>query len=464
VQPFTLDIKEFPSMKALRLAAALVMALTLVVIAGPLSSFAANTYSTGFQVQNLSSSVANVTIAFYPQNNGTPSASVSTTIQPKSSALYATLPSSVTAGFTGGAVISSDQNVASLVNVIANGNFNYGDSYTGVTAGANSVTIPLLFKASFGFNTFFNVQNTGSAAASVSITYSGGGLGSPLTQGPFTIQPGSSTQFDQSANASLPAGFNGSAVVTSNQPVAAAVVEAGPTTLLAYNGFTSTSTAPVFPLVNANNSGFITGISLQNAGTSATNVTVSYTPSAAGAACTETQTIQPKGTAFFALNAFASSVAGENCANGAKFVGSGRVTANSANQPLVGVVNQLNSASNKAGSYNGANPAEATSAVVFPIIQDRFFGYFTGFSIVNVGSSATPVTCTFSGTGATQSVASLAPGATFTAVQQGAIANAYNGSGTCTASAAGAKIVGILNQVNPSATTDAFFVSNGINN
>ena len=445
-------------MKVLRLAAALVMALAVMVVTGPAATYAANTYSTGFQVQNLSNATANVTIAFYPQGSGTASASVNAAIPANAAATYATLPSAVAAGFTGGAVISSDQNVASLVNVIANGNFNYGASYSGVTAGAKSVQLPLLFKASFNFNTFFSVQNTSGTVANVTITYSNG-----ATQ-TAQIQPGSSTQFDQSNNASLPAGFNGSAVVTSDQDVAVAVVQAGPTTLLSYNGFATTSTTPVFPLINANNSGFITGISLQNAGTVATDVTVSYTHSSAGTDCTETQTIQPKGTAFFALNSFASSVAGENCANGATFVGSGKVTTNSASQPLVGIVNQLNSRTNKGGSYNGANPAEATSTVVLPIIQDRFFSYFTGFSITNVGDVATPITCNFSGSSATQSVASLAPGATFTAVQQGAIAANYNGSGTCTASAAGAKIVGVLNQVNPGAATDAFFVSNGINN
>jgi len=451
-------------MKAFRLAAALVMALAMVLVAGPRSTFAATTYSTGFQVQNLSSSVATVSIAFYAQGSSTASATVSTTIQPNAAATYATLPSSVTAGFTGGAVISSDQSVAAVVNVIANGNFNYGASYSGVSAGATTVQLPLLFKSYFNFNSFFNVQNTGSSAASVSITYSGGGLASPLTQGPVTIQPGSSTAFDQATNASLPAGFNGSAVITSDQPVAAAVVEVGPTTLLSYNGFTTSSTAPVFPLINTNNFGYQTGISLQNAGTSATAVTVSYSPSATGTACTETQTIPAKGTAFFAINAFVKTIAGENCADGVRFVGSAKVTANTASQPLVGIVNQLNSTGNKGGSYNGANPSEATATVVFPIIQDRFFGYFTGFSITNVGSVATPITCSFSNTAVTQTVASLAPGATFTTNQSNVIASGYNGSGRCTASANGAAIVGVLNQLNSSASTDAFFVSNGINN
>ena len=147
------------------------------------------------------------------------------------------------------------------------------------------------------------------------------------------------------------------------------------------------------PLINANNSGFITGIAMQNAGTQATDVTVSYTPSAAGAACTETKSVPAKGTAYFAVDSFATTQAGENCANGAVFVGSAKVTANSANQPLIAVVNQLNSRTNKGGAYDSFDSAAGTSTVVFPLIQDRVAGYFTGFSIVNVGTAVVESPC-----------------------------------------------------------------------
>jgi hypothetical protein len=54
------------------------------------------------------------------------------------------------------------------------------------------------------------------------------------------------------------------------------------------------------------------------------------------------------------------------------------------------------------------------------------------------------------------------PGGTFTPVQAGAIADQYNGSGTCTAS--GGQIIGIANQVSPGAANDSFFVYEGVNN
>jgi hypothetical protein len=447
-----------------------VIAMGLVLaLFGALNSASAqttHTYSTGIQVQNLSPSVANIVLSFYAEGNGTPSATVNATVPANGSTTYATLPSVVSAGFKGSAVISSDQKIAAIVNVVGDNLAFGGGAVNGFSGGASPISLPLLFKNSFGFNTFFSVQNAGTAAADITVTYRGGGLASPLAV-TANIPAGSSRSFDQATNAQLPAGFNGSASITSNQPIVAAVVEVGPTTMLAYGSFTKSSKAPLFPLVQANNFGYISGIALQNNGASATNVTVSYTPSGAGngTACTETLNIPANGTTFFAINAFSATdptPSDDTCANGGKFVGSARVTTNSANVDLVGIVNQLNSGANKGGSYNSFDAADATATVVLPLIQDRNFGFFTGLNIMNVGP-ATTVTCRFSGTTKTQT-ATLAANGVATLVQQGQIADKYNGSGTCTASGAGAKIVGVANQVSVTSTADMFFVYEGTNN
>lgn len=421
-------------------------------------------FSSGIQIQNLSSTQANISIAFYPLRGTSASASVDATVPANGQQVYATLPSAVAAGFDGSAVISSDQRIAAIANIVSPDlSLTFGGgSYIGVTEGSTSVSLPLLFRGVAGFNTFFNVQNVGQTATNVTVTYANG-----TTESFNNLAPGASVRFDQAANTNLPAGFVGAATVASSaSDIAAVVTQVGPSTMLVYNGFSTTGTAnPVFPLVNANNSGFITGISIQNTGTAATDVTVSYTPAAGqGTACTETKTIQPRASANFAVDAFRTSQAGENCANGALFVGSGRVTANSTSQNLVAIVNQLNQATNKAGSYASFDPSVATDTVVFPLVQDRVSGFFTGLSIYNAGSVATGVTCTFSGTPVTQSQTNLAPGETFVPVQVNAIANTYNGSGVCRATAAGARIVGIGNQLRTTGNSDTFFVYEGVNN
>lgn len=469
-------------MKAFRYLGGVVAAAALAVSGVGLGAAQAQsiTFSSGIQVQNLSSTAANISIAFYPIKNGTPAATFDATVPANNSVTYATLPSAVQAGFDGSAVISSDQRIAAIANIVSPDINTFattglgGEAYSGVTEGSTSVSVPLLFRNASGFSTFVAVQNVGSTATNITITYQNG-----ATQTESNVPPGSSVRFDQRTATGLRDGFVGAATITSTaSDIAAVVSQVGPTTLLIYNGFsTATATAPVFPLVNANNSGFITGIAIQNAGTAATTVTVSYSPSAGtggttnGTACTETLTIQPKASANFAVDAFRTTVAGENCANGALFVGSGRVTANTGNQPLVAIVNQLNSSTNKGGAYSAFDTGVASDTVVYPLIQDRVANFFTGVGVYNAGTVDTTVECTYTGTAGTtpvsgvkQTSGTLKPGETFSVVQNGAIGNNFTGSGVCRATATGAKIVGIANQLRASGTKDTFFVYEGITN
>ena len=79
------------------------------------------------------------------------------------------------------------------------------------------------------------------------------------------------------------------------------------------------------PLVAANNFGFHTGVQIQNQGTTATEVVVSYTPVGPGngTACTETKTVQPAGAEIFMLYAFSlSGSTTSDCVFGEFFNGS----------------------------------------------------------------------------------------------------------------------------------------------
>lgn len=404
-------------------------------------------YTAGIQVQNLEGSTATISLVFYKMD-GSVEATVNDTISANGSKTY--FPLGVSAGFNGSAVISSDKRVAAVVNVLGN-NGAAAASYVGSSSGNTTVSLPLLMKGNSGFDTWFNVQNVGTSNASVTITYSDG------TTASATISPNTSKTFNQAAETHSQKVF--SATLTSNQPIVAAVIEESSSVMFAYSGFTGGSPTPVMPLINANNAGYITGMQIQNVGSSSTTVTVSYTPSSAGTACQETQTISAGGSATFALAAFANG-ANSNCAAGQRFIGSARVTSNSTNQPLVVVVNQLLPGRN-GEAYNGFDPANATSKVVMPLIMDRNSGYFTGFNVMNVGSTSTTVTCTFTGTSYSVS-ATLAPGQALTDIQNGKIADRYVGSGTCVASGGG-KIVAVVNELGPSGTADQLLVYEGIN-
>jgi hypothetical protein len=283
-----------------------------------------------------------------------------------------------------------------------------------------------------------------------------------------TIPVGAAHFFYQSQENHTAKVFAGT--VTSNQPVVAAVIQetrnatTGAGLIFSYTGFTGGATNLVFPLINANNAGYLTGLQIQNIGTQATEVTLTYTPSAAGTQCSETQTIAPGASTTYALAAFHSTapVPGTaNCAKGARFIGSAQVTGNSTNQPLVGIGNQLLPGIN-GGAYSAFNVDQATNKVVLPLMMDRNSGFFTGFNVQNVGSVTATISCTFTNDDYTIPATQLAPGAALNDLQRNKIADNYVGGATCTASEAGAKIVAIVNELGSSTTADQLLVYEGI--
>ena len=390
----------------------------LLLLAVPLAASAQTnitTYTSGFQVANLdASNTANIMITFVDQNNPSgPHVNVNDTVSPNSSKTFFPL-TAVADGFNGSVVISSDQEVAAIANVLGNDGA-HGASYVGFSGGGTTVNLPLVSKDNFGISTWFNVQNTGNAAANVTVTYQGGATENAV------IQPGAAATFDQATNGDLAAGFVGSATIASDEPIAATVMQVTSDSsglapnLLAYNGFTSADPNPVMPLVTSGfyNSG--TGIQIQNTGGTPTDVTLSYTPSLAGNACSLTLTVPANAseTFGFGLNPMpAGCFTDEGAAGSAAFVGSAAVTANSAGHDLVAIVNQITFGSANAAAYGAFSATDATSEVSLPLIMQNNYGIFTGFSVANVGTSATDITCTFSDSGGeTVSATGVAPGA-----------------------------------------------------
>lgn len=426
--------------------------LLLILAAFSVASAGKFSYLSGIQVQNLAAVEANIQLTYYNQDGTVDGSAVADTIPGNGSITF--FPVDATEGFDGSVVISADQPVAAISNIL-------GDlgaaaaSYVGTGAGSTSVNLPLLFKANAGYDTWFNVQNTGTDDASVTVAYSDG-----TTSGAaVVIAPGAAHTFDQATETHSDAVFSG--VVSSDQPVAVAVIQESADVMFAYTGFTSGTPSPVLPLINSNNSGYITGVQIQNTGDTATDVTLSYT-AVVGTDCAETKTIPANGSTTFALGAFAATQTGEDCANApTTFVGSAEVTANSEGHDLVAIVNQLKIGVN-GEAYGSFDAANATDSVVMPLIMDRNGGYYTGFNVQNVGDGTTTVTCTFTNS-THEEEDTLAPGEAMNALQFNALADGYVGSATCTASDSGS-IIGVVNQLGPSGTDDQLLVYEAINN
>ncbi|MCC6165594.1 MAG: hypothetical protein IT329_00060 [Caldilineaceae bacterium] len=457
---------------ATRIAVASTLALSLLASSlGPVYAQAFPSYDSGVQVQNLQGTAGSVTLKSYTEDGTEKTVVAADPITANGSNTYfaATLP--LDQGFKGSMVVSADVEVAAIANIVTPG-FTAAAAYLAANEGATTVQLPLLMKNNSGYNTWFAVQNTASTEATVDIVYSDG-----VVINDVVIKPSASKTFYQSQE-NHPADPQGrsvfSAIITSDQPIVAAVLEETSTLMFAYTGFTGGAKKPVMPLINYQPAiGYQTGVQIQNVGNAATNVTVTYTPAKdpvtnnpIGTTCTETLAIQPGKSETFALRAFAPGDSpGENstCADGVRFVGAAEVTDNSADQDLTVIVNQTTGV--VGGAYGGFDPGSVTAKVVLPLIQDRRgadFQFWTGFNIMNVGNGNTTVTCSYTGSSFTQQ-ATLTPGGVMNALQKDNIADGYAGSGTCTTNPA-MSIVGVVNQLsqtNP--TMDRLMVSEGAN-
>ena len=418
------------------------------------------TWNSGFQVQNLENAEANISIMYYNQDGTEAIAGgVSDTISALGSKTY--YPIHPDGTFNGSVVISSNTQVVAIANLTASGTLSAGSATNSFSAGAMEMNLPLIMRGNAGFNTWFNVQNTGTSSTNVTVTYQPGG-----TTETASIPAGAAATFDQETNAALGTTFVGSASVASDSQAIVATVEQAGTesikTLLGYNGFTGGSTTVVAPLVMANNGGFFTGIQVQNVGDSTANVTVTYsanTTSGMGTPTPESASVAPGESATFLQS-------GGQWTN--TYVGSATIT-NAEGQELVAIVNQLKIGGLSFGTaYEGFDPSSATSDASAPLVMANNSGYFTGIQVQNV-SGADPCTVTVdfgpNTAGSFSPVdesASIAAGASYTFLQSGGQWGSNKYVGSASISGSGCSIVAIVNELNLS-LNDQFYTYNGFN-
>jgi hypothetical protein len=444
-----------------KLGLALVVALLALAFVLPAASAQSITWTSGFQVQNLSSSTASIVISYYNQDGTKNISDVSNTIPGMSSKTY--FPISANPGFNGSVVVSSDQPVVAIANTLGNSP-QYAASTESFSEGNTSVKLPLIMKNNTGYYTWFNVQNAGSADASVTVQYVPGSSGSPYTAPAVTVKPGAAATFNQRDLAALGTTFVGSAVVTSNQPIVATVMQVGELykNMMGYNGFTAGSTTVSMPLVMANNSGYFTGFQVQNVGGASTTCTIDYGTNTGGAYD------PPNESATLAVNESATFIQAGGTWGSNKYIGSATITCG---QSAVAIVNQVKLTGVAVGTaYDGFDPSKATNKASAPLVMANNSGYYTGIQVMNVGSASTTVTIDYGTNTATSydpanESQAIAPGDSWTSIQNGGAwtGNKYIGSATITGANSSDKIVVIVNQIWPAAAGDQFMSYNGFN-
>lgn len=423
------------------------------------------TYNSGFQVANLSDQEASITVTYYPQT-GDP-VDVSDTVDANGSVTYATIHSEAGDPFNGSVVVSSNQPIAAIANTL--GDYPaYAAATGGFNEGSTSFSLPLVMCNNNGFDTWFNIQNAGSGDASVTVNYIAADQGTDASD-TVTIGEGRAVTFDQKAGSSgstkkcgdgLGTTFVGAATITSDQPVVATLMqinEAGFNVLMGYNGFTAGSDDVRAPLIMQANSGFYTGIQVQNASdTLSTTITIDYAADTSGEGTVlddDTCDLDP----------------GASCTilhdGTEKYVGAATVTSDNG-APLVAIVNQVLPGTVSFGTaYEAFSAADATEKINVPLVMANNSGFYTGIQVQNVSSTdACSVTIAYGeNTGGTydpdDDTCTLDSGESCTHLQS-VFPDKYVGAANITANC---DIVAIVNEANLALSGDQFYTFDAFN-
>ncbi len=197
-----------------------------------LINFGANAWNTSFQVLNIGDSTASVTMYYYTPGSATPAKTVTASI-PKFNSINRYQPSVDSGLATGGSWIGSVV-IESNQPIVAVGSQSSGapgkqlaSIYNGGAQGALEGYLPTVLK-NFGgsnFMTGFQIMNVGAAAANVTVEYYTAGATTPIKTVSYNgvanpkIERFNSVNRYQGNDAELPAGWQGSVKVTSDQPV-----------------------------------------------------------------------------------------------------------------------------------------------------------------------------------------------------------------------------------------------------
>jgi hypothetical protein len=252
-----------------------------------------------------------------------------------------------------------------------------------------------------GWWTGTQIQNVGTDTATITIaSYHKDDQSKDATKSDTIAKDASKTFLPNDLN--LGAGeFQGSATVSSNQPLRAIVNTTnlqssgfgvpGGTAAAQYQGVNTPATELNFPLAKNNHADKTTTFYIQNAGSTAATATAEF--KFAGGNCTiTTPTIQP--SRMVVVSPATQPSCGKGTTTG---LGSLKVTSS---QPMAGVVLEHKTVENPATilqATRGFAPTDADTKVFAPIIKSHWFNRYTGLQIQNASGGSINVTVTYKG-------------------------------------------------------------------
>jgi hypothetical protein len=247
------------------------------------------------------------------------------------------------------------------------------------------------------------IQNVGSGDATIQVTAFGGG--SSYTSSKI-VAPGAFTNFVPGDFATMPSGFQGAALVSSDQPIKAIVNVTNRTSgdlgitggkaAAQYQGIESAmiGTTIYVPIAKGDSFDKTTTYYIQNAGSSAATATANFTMKNGDTHTYTTPSIEPNEMVVFSI--FDSPTYDSSVDNTGKV---GAVVISSA-EPLAGVVMEHFTTENPATLAQGTRgftSADFDDKAYAPIVKNNRFGRSTGIQVQNVSGSPIDIKVTFVG-------------------------------------------------------------------
>ena len=420
--------------------------------------------SSGFQLQNLSTTAAATgSIDFYDQS-GTKVKTLDYSIPAKASKAYFVpditgLPDSGRFSI----VVSSSENLFALVNArtATGASPSVAATHSGLSSAeaGSPIYLPWVVCGYYNFNSMFAVQNAGDADTNITVEFYQSGQSSVKKSYTFNnVKGGASVYLDMTKEPyksdltpSTANGFFGAvkAFSTANAtPLVGALNDTNPagSFLRSYNAVKGGATKLIAPQVTANYYGYSTGITLQNPDpVNAANVTIRFYPGGSTTAVTTyLGTVQPGS----ALPLYLPSIAGmPTNFNGTAVIES--------SIPILGIANHDHVPSGPAASYNLIPESDAATTVYMPQVVRKYYSYESGYQFFNIGPEAVTVSVEFvkpDGTLVTTITHTIAAGAGlvyYLGDSRGdALGSNFNGGAKATVTSGNGKLIGIANFTN----------------
>lgn len=347
-------------------------------------------FATAFRIQNLGGSNATCQYVLYSADGSTAYDSAATlpAIAPDDSAyIFTPDVTGIPAGQTLSGIVSCDQPVAAVVNF---SDANSGDTYVGTSAPAQTLFIPSAYNNFFGFFTTLRIMDASGAAQQVTVEFFAPGSSTPVAAATkqINLAANGSTTLEQRGAAGLNPDVSYSVRVRgASGPVAALVSIYGDPArpdiseqLYAFSAFSDGATKLFVPVIMSNFFGLDTAITVQNIGTEAATVRITYSNNTV-----TNRTIQPGSSDVFVSpqvlpasdELYSATIESTNA------------------QKLIVTVNESN-AQKRASTYEGQ--ASGGRTLVAPIVMKEFFNFGSSITCQNVGTANTNVSVTYRGT------------------------------------------------------------------